>query len=78
MDCEQSQLKSALDEMLETKLASLLAFDNFFSLLSSEHGYSTTLASKSCNLLLIRLKIITVNLIYTSLVLLFGIIWIKT
>lgn len=47
MDCEQSQLKSALDEMLETKLASLLAFDNFFSLLSSKHGHSTMLATKS-------------------------------
>ena len=59
------------------------AFDNFFSLMSSKHGigYSARLASKSTYYIdQVRTtgnygKL--VNLINTSLVLLFGIIWMK-
>ena len=47
------------------------AFDNFFSRISPKHNCNTRLASNQLTIL-ITLELITVNLIYTSLVLLFG------
>ena len=52
------------------------AFNNLFLLVSSKHGYSTRLASKStCYIDQVRPN--HINLIFTSMVLLFGIIWME-
>ena len=52
------------------------AFNNSFLLVSSKHGYSTRLASKS-TYYIDQVRTNHINLIFTSLVLLFGIIWME-